>query len=94
MKAAIYIEQGVTQIVLTPENEWEKNALKMIADSSGQESQTYWDKFYECRGGWYRHGQAITDYGGYSSATVTEGSSLMFRINKKTEVRDLPEIQQ
>ena len=90
MKAAIYIEQGVTQIVLTPENEWEKNALKMIAESSGQESQTYWDKFYECRGGWYRHGQATSDYG--YGTSVNDGSSLIFRINKKTEVHNLPDM--
>ena len=90
MKAAIYIEQGVTQIVLTPENEWEKNALKMIAESSGQESQTYWNKFYECQGGWYRQTQAV--YDGYGDSRVADGSSLIFRINKKTEVHDLPSI--
>lgn len=38
MKSAIYLNEGTTQVVLTPENEWEKSALK----------------FYECQGGWYR----------------------------------------
>jgi hypothetical protein len=81
MKSAIYINEGTTQVVLTPENEWEKSALKMIANSSGQESQVYWDKFYDCQGGWYRQGQAI--YSGYGEDRLADDTSLMFRINKK-----------
>ena len=36
MKTAIYIENGDTQLVLTPENEWEKNVITSI--NKGQES--------------------------------------------------------
>ena len=32
MKTAIYIENGRSQIVLTPENDWEKQVIKGIAD--------------------------------------------------------------
>lgn len=85
MKSSIYIDQGTTQIVLTPENEWERHALKMIAGSSGQESQTYWGNFFECEGGWYRH--TTHPY----CTEVRKDDSLMFRINKKNENKDLPE---
>lgn len=78
MKSAIYIEDGVTQIALTPENEWEKNALKMINSSANV--QSFWGGFYECRGGWFRH-----------NAENYPQDSLMFRIDKKTEVHELPE---
>lgn len=71
MKVAIYINEGTTQVVLTPENEWEKNALKMIKSSSNV--QTFWGEFYECRGGWFRQ----PEYDDYSH------NSLMFRIDKE-----------
>lgn len=90
MKSAIYISQGTTQVSLTPENEWERHALKMIAESSGQQTQVFWDQYYECQGGWYRHGD--THYGGFGEPKVADGSSLMFRIDKKTDNRELPEV--
>lgn len=55
VKSAIYINEGVTEVVLTPENEWEKSALKMVAGSS---VKTYWGGFYECMGGWFRQQSA------------------------------------
>lgn len=70
MKAAIYINEGNTQVVLTPENEWEKAALKMIG--SENQVQTFWGQFYECQGGWYRQPQ----YSDYAH------ESLMFRVAK------------
>lgn len=68
MKAAIYINEGTTQIVLTPENQWEINSLKLI--QSSEKVAKFWGEFYECRGGWYRE----------SSAGSNE--SLIFRIDK------------
>ena len=79
MKAAIYLEGSTTQVVLTPENEWERSALKMISQSNAV--QTFWGKFYECQGGWLRQGQA---YGGYDSKPLND-TSLMFRIDKRIE---------
>jgi len=79
MKSAIYIDEGVTQIALTPENEWEKNALKMINSSEGVKS--FWGGFYECQGGWYRHRA-----GNYPQ------DSLIFRIDKKTETYEIAQI--
>ena len=60
MKTAIYIEQGVTQLVLTPQNEWEKSVIKAIA--TGEQSvQIKRGSFYECRGGWVRFDDANND---------------------------------
>jgi hypothetical protein len=71
MTAAIYINEGLTQIVLTPENEWEKNALKMI-ESSGKVS-TFYGGFYYCQGGWIREQYA------------DQRDSLIFVIDKRME---------
>ena len=59
MKAAIYIEQGVVQVALTPDNEWEKNALKMIKNAGSV--KTFKGDFYYCQGGWYRHGPQVEE---------------------------------
>lgn len=55
MKTAFYIEDGREQIVLTPETEWEKKMLSLLHEK-GREVQILRGKFYECRGGWTRHG--------------------------------------
>ncbi len=47
MKTAIYIEDGVTQLVITPVTEFEKNALKsMRGDDIGFE--IFDGSFYDC----------------------------------------------
>lgn len=53
MKTAIYIEDGVVQLIITPETEFEKNALSSF---EGKELQTqiFSGSFYDCRGGWVR----------------------------------------
>ena len=57
MKTAIYIEQGSTQLVLTPETEWEKSVIGCIEQSSSNVLITR-ASFYECRGGYYRMGMS------------------------------------
>ncbi len=52
MKTAVYIENGVHQIVLTPENEWEKDAISSITDDFKFHVRR--GQFYECAGGWIR----------------------------------------
>lgn len=70
MKVAIYIEDGVTQLVLTPQNEWEKDVTKKVAEGHQQVSIRR-GEFYECQGGWYRHG--------------TCENSLIFRMDLRQE---------
>lgn len=53
MKTAIYIEDGVVQLVVTPESEFEKNALSGFRDKP-LEAKLFVGQFYDCRGGWVR----------------------------------------
>lgn len=61
MKVAIYIESGVTQLVLTPESEWEKSVTAKLLPDGEQTIRAYRGEFYECRGGWFRHGSGRTE---------------------------------
>lgn len=59
MKVAIYIVDGTTQLVLTPDGAWEKNVIKEFGQ--GHEAvKIMKGSFYECAGnnlgGWYREG--------------------------------------
>jgi hypothetical protein len=75
VRSAIYIEQGVTQVVLTPENEWERNALRMVygAMRAGSAS-AYEGEFYYCQGGWNR----------WSPHESTLDRSLIVRVTETT----------
>lgn len=54
MKTAIYIEDGVVQLVLTPESKFEVNALTTFKDKP-LAVRVYEGAFYRCQGGWNRH---------------------------------------
>lgn len=56
MKIALYIEDGLEQIVLTPESETEKGIVGKLHDGSRALSIQR-GSFYECRGGWVRQSQ-------------------------------------
>ena len=53
MKLSLIQEDGYTQVVLTPENEWEKKALDAIPDSGFTMKR---GEYYHCQGGWERQG--------------------------------------
>jgi hypothetical protein len=53
MKTAIYIEDGLVQLVITPETEFEKNALSGFRDKP-LDARLFAGQFYDCRGGWVR----------------------------------------
>lgn len=53
MKTAIYIEDGVVQLVITPESEFEKNALSSF-EQKELDAKIFSGAFYDCRGGWIR----------------------------------------
>jgi hypothetical protein len=60
MKTAIYIEQGITQLVLTPENDWERNIVKSITE--GKDTvEIKRGGFYHCQGGWVREQSEPSD---------------------------------
>lgn len=56
MKVAIYIEQGVTQLVLTPTTDWERAVTDKLVPSGDSTVRVRRGEFYECQGGWFRHG--------------------------------------
>jgi hypothetical protein len=53
VKTAIYIEDGVVQLVLTPQSDFEKNALSTLK-AKPLEVKLFDGSFYDCRGGWIR----------------------------------------
>lgn len=53
MKTAIYIEDGTVQLVITPETEFEKNAMSSFEEKEIN-AQIFSGSFYDCRGGWVR----------------------------------------
>lgn len=77
MKTAIYIEQGVLQVVFTPESDHEKAVLK-IAESNDT-VKVHRGSFYECRGGWFRH-----EYKGNYDGHVDD-DSLIFVLTPKAK---------
>ena len=56
MKTAIYIEDGVVQLVLTPESRHEKNCMELMKDKKAT-VKLFDGSFYDCRGGWIRQSQ-------------------------------------
>lgn len=64
MKIALYIEDGLEQIVLTPESETERGIIGKMHDGSRSLSIKS-GQFYACVGGWVRQ----RDYSGALSQT-------------------------
>ncbi|HWW56390.1 MAG TPA: hypothetical protein VN047_05825 [Sphingopyxis sp.] len=58
MKIALYIEDGIEQIVLTPETDTEKGIVGKLHDA-GRDITIKRGSFYECRGGFVR--QSVND---------------------------------
>lgn len=78
MKTAIYIEDGRTQFVLTPETKIDREVLDEIESTN---LKTYRGEFYGCSGGWTRHDSSF----GFNLASgVSSERSLIFVIDKST----------
>ena len=75
MKTAIYIEEGVTQIALTPEDDTEKRAVELL-NRSDFELTVYKGRFYSCQGGWN------------TWDTGDNHDSIMLRMTRKTQAED------
>jgi hypothetical protein len=86
VRTAIYIEDGVIQLVLTPDNEWEKKALRAFEDKPFA-AQIFGGSFYDCRGGWVRQNLSYPSMHGHAEA---ETKSLILRVDRKAEPEILP----
>ncbi len=53
MKTYIYVEDGTTQIVLTPETDFEKHIVEDF-DFEKSSIKTFKGNFSDCQGGWVR----------------------------------------
>lgn len=81
MKTAIYIEDGVVQLVITPESEFEKSALRSF-EAKPIEAKVFSGSFYDCRSGWVRQSRQF-DYTPYGDSNER---SLILRMDTKPEL--------
>jgi hypothetical protein len=77
MKTAIYIEDGTVQLVITPESDFEKNALSSF-EKNPIEAKIFSGSFYDCRGGWVRQKGYFGN--NYFQGTDNNDKSLILRI--------------
>jgi len=77
MKTAIYIEDGIVQLVITPESGFERNAMQSFHDKS-LDVQIFDGSFYDCRGGWTRQASHRPGMHGVPS---TDDKSLIMRVS-------------
>lgn len=78
MKTAIYIEDGTVQLVITPENKFEKNALDTFREKN-LTVRILAGSFYETQGGYIRNGFYDANHHG-------DDRSLILRIDEKPPV--------
>lgn len=52
MKGALYIEGPDIQLIITPEDEKERELLRLF--DTKKVTKTFWGNFGKCEGGWYR----------------------------------------
>jgi len=76
MKIALYIEDGLEQIVLTPETETEQSILGNL-HSGGRDLQIVRGAFYGCRGGWVRF--KASSYSAYGSLDEDDSTMIVLR---------------
>lgn len=79
MRTAIYVENGVTQVVLTPETDWEKTALETVGNGAAA-VRVFTGTFYDCRGGWTRQSDYYPEL--YGCGTASGDKSLILRVEK------------
>jgi len=84
MKIALYIEDGLEQIVLTPATEVEKAILGKLHDSTRERSIKR-GSFYACKGGWTRHAAQSFTSGMYSPSESKDDESTMIVLTAITE---------
>ena len=87
MKTAIYIEDGVVQLVITPESDFEKSALSSF-ERSPIDAKVFSGSFYDCRGGWVR--QSGYFGGGMFHGSDNNDRSLILRMATTSQDSELP----
>jgi len=75
MKTAVYIENGATQLVLTPENDWEKSIINKLQDVSEDNTVVI------------RKGHFFMNQANYYRYDTGGSESLIFVISKPSEIK-------
>ena len=81
MKIALYIEDGLEQIVLTPETETEKGILGKLHDGT-RTLEIHKGEFYACRGGWVRHSPVGLAHTASGDGGVDRSTIIVLRSDK------------
>ena len=79
MKCAIVLTDGIKQIMLTPENDSEKQALRMITRDDDITIETAWGMFYDSR----PLGYDVSECGGGYLRGFRSDESLMLVLRRK-----------
>lgn len=62
MKTILLIEDGNMQLVLTPENKWEKDAIGVFREGVGIKAKIHNGRFYQCDADFMIHVQDRDEY--------------------------------
>jgi hypothetical protein len=89
MKVALYIEDGLEQIVLTPETETERGIIGKLGDDS-RTLEIKRGSFFKCQGGWVRYGAAHYDTGMFGSGQQRDDESTMIVLRRKVAEQPPP----
>ena len=87
MKIAFYIEDGLQQIVLTPQTKYEEKMLQVLDDPK-YELEIKRGAFYDCQGGWKRYGYPHSFHAGFgiNEDTVKDDASTILVLREKKKV--------
>lgn len=88
MKIALYIEDGLEQIVLTPESDTEKGILGKLDDGSRTLSIKH-GSFYQTRGGWTRYSPSYCEP--YGRSRESDDSTIIVLSSPQAEPEIDPE---
>ncbi len=89
MKTAIYIEDGTVQLVITPESDFEKAALRSF-ETRPLEAKVFAGSFFDCRGGWVRQAGYFNNRM-FSQSNDNNDRSLILRMSEPKADAALPE---
>ena len=81
MKTAIYIEDAIIQIVLTPQNKFEKDIVTELSKEKTS-IKVFEGSFYDCRGGWIRQEEYAKNH------KPNFKNSLIIRIDKEEPISE------
>ena len=84
MKIALYIEDGLERIVLTPESETEEGILGKLHDGS-RKLEIRKGSFFDCQGGWKRYTPNHTIHGFGLETEKGDGSTMIVLRPTSTE---------